>query len=311
MPRGCKLDHPVFTDLIALARFIFDPSTRRDLRMVARASGYGKLRWRKLIKTARAKFSADRAYEVTVFAHLLEEDLRAITIDKGVFTRFQVVFAELVDNAFRHGTHESGKHVVRIRCDYAEWFIRLQVTDSGKGFHLNPDTTSSDGGAHGLDIAARLSSSLRSNPRGNSITAIVLPRRELTVAPAVESVDGAEILVLTISNSTEWHYLITDWEPLRRVLTVAPQRLVLINSYYMRWSSQEFGVALPKIIPFLDKPEYYFAFVVDLDTLGAFDLRALRRINSRVFGRLELQEAMSWLAASARKGTTALRDISM
>jgi len=290
----------ILSEVFAFLRFILDPTTRRNIRAARGLAGYQRLPWHKLIKTARAKVHGDRSYEITVFSHVLERDFQEMKIDDDIVGRFRVIFGELVDNAFRHGCKESHKHCVRIRCDYSPWFIRIEVADSGGGFNFHPDVWSAGGGTHGLDIAARLATSLTANTRGNRLTAFIAPRRDLEVFPTVETFQDYEIAVITISNRADWHYLVSDWEPLRQALALAPQRLVLINSLNMRWRSVEYFTGIPVIAPFLADPARFFAFVADLRTLGAFDLRALRRNNSQVFDRAHFEQAKSWLVDQER-----------
>ncbi|RLC74694.1 MAG: hypothetical protein DRI81_13370 [Chloroflexi bacterium] len=166
----------MLSDILGFLRFATDPTTRATISQVSHVISKSKRNWKKEIKTLKAKFSRDEIYWVDAFVNHLLDELRSTGVSNEKVEKFQIVFFELVNNAFEHGCKFRRKCRVAVRCTYSRWFIRLEIADSGKGFDLEKtlytlsqaSTSDSSQLPHGLQIVKKLTYGLHTNKKGNT-----------------------------------------------------------------------------------------------------------------------------------------------
>jgi len=299
-PDQCDSEVHMFSNILSLLRFITDPETRKTLAILSQTVSNNHKNWKDSIKNATAKLSGDDSFRASAFANYLLGELKNLGASNELVNRFQIVFTELVNNAFKHGCKHDKKCKVSIRCTYSQWFIRLEISDSGEGFHFNPDRQYVDE-PHGLDVVQKLTYKFITNKKGNVITAFIAGHDSLNAIHNIERYKGQEILVINVTSRIEWHYMISDWEPLRRALEYATQRLILINCIEVPWSTEVSRKSKRTIKEFQD-PQKFYALVVHYEIAGAFDLDTLNSDNFKVFEHYyDTTAAKQWLIQQGKR----------
>lgn len=216
-------------DILSLLRFVTDSETWRTIGRISKIASRQR-NWRSEIRTVKATFTVHNFYQIDSFANFLLSRLKEAGVSNEKIEKFQIVFNELVDNAFRHGCKGAKRCVVRIRCTFSRWFIRLEVSDSGKGFNLEQalEQSQRDGVIHGLNVVDSICYELRTNRKGNVVIAFIAGQDHLGIIPVVENYKGVEILRVVIQDSA-WHVASLDWKPLVHAVENAKQVLVLVD----------------------------------------------------------------------------------
>lgn len=214
---------------MSLLRFVTDSETWRTIGRISKIASRQK-NWRTEIRTVKATFTPHNFYQIDSFANFLLNCLKEAGVSNEKIEKFQIVFSELVDNAFRHGCKGARRCVVRIRCTFSRWFIRLEVSDSGKGFNLEKalERSKRDEVLHGLNVVKSICYEIRTNRKGNVVTAFIAGQDHLGIIPVVENYRGVEILRVVIEDSA-WHVASIDWKPLVHAVENAKQALVLVD----------------------------------------------------------------------------------
>lgn len=163
------------------------------------------------------------------FANQLFEEMNALNINQGEIKKFQTVFDELIRNAFNHGCKEEQGCKVKIKCTYSVWFIKVEISDTGKGFDFNHQLVQTDTDIHGLQVVRRLANRISANRKGNSLTALLLNTQELNFSTDVEKYRNKEILTIKVNSQKTWSYTTASWKPISDTTTLANQNLVLID----------------------------------------------------------------------------------
>ena len=289
----------MLSDILSFLRFITDPDTRSTLASLSHfASGTNKT-WKDDIKTATAKFSGEEPYKMNAFANFLLDEIRSIGIPSEEIQEFEIVFTELINNAFEHGCKHSKNCQVTIRCNYSRWFIRLEVSDSGKGFDF--ERTLAQGDQHGLQIIKKLAYKFKANKKGNTLTAFLLGHDTLKILPVVKKYRGHEILIMNVTGKEEWRYMVTNWEPLRKAVKYSSQRLILIDCTKIRWISTVGREVKYIVAEFKEQSGKSYALVVASLAENAFELSKLNSERFKVFFDKDIGDAEQWLYEQARK----------
>ncbi len=239
----------MLNDILLFLKFVVDPNARDTLSGILSFVSKTQKNWRRDVKTTKAEFTGNETYALSVYANSLLSEFEKIGLSANKVSDFNVVFSELVNNAFEHGCNFTDKCHVKITCTYSRWFIQLQVSDSGKGFnlasqvntddfwkHFEQDKTSTK---HGLQIVNNLAIRLYTNKKGNSVTAILSGQDSMSVTPAIQKYKNQELLIIHIDSEQAWHYVVADWKPLLRIVhSYENKDLVLIDATDVFWTTK-------------------------------------------------------------------------
>lgn len=302
----------MFNDILLFLKFIVDPNARDTLSGILSFVSKTQKNWRKDVKTIKAEFIGNETYALSVYANSLLGEFEKIGLSDNKISDFNIIFSELVNNAFEHGCKFTDKCHVKITCTYSRWFIQLQVSDSGKGFNLASSVQTDDFWKfseqdkkvtkHGLQIVNNLAIRLYTNKRGNSVTAILSGQDSMSVAPAIQKYKNQELLVIHISTEQAWHYVVADWKPLLRIVhSYEKNDLVLIDATDIFWTTKVRSQARQIIDSLAEAPNRFFAFSVSHKAGEIFDLNALSNENTKVFHSDEIEKAKNWLIEQHRK----------
>jgi len=285
----------VFQAILAIIRLLIDPDLRAAVATVRAAAGESSEAWAKQIKRSCARFRIDEKLQGLAFGDSVHRHLHDVNLSEKAIGRFEIVFMELVENAFRHGGRGRRRGKVTITIDYSQWFIKLRISDPGAGFPFEEYRTSPKYERHGLGIVSRLAKQFGANPKGNVVTATLLSNDEVTVNVNPEA-DDTSILSVRVSNQQLWHYSEASWEPLYEIIDRSGKNLVLIDCRSIRWSSSATRLGPSKLLAaFESRPDYRLAFVVSDEAVRIFDFTHLDSRNSRVFRDSQFDAAKRWL----------------
>lgn len=289
----------MLSDILSFLRFVTDSDTRSTLASLSRLASPTNKTWKDNIKTATAKFSGEEPYKVNAFAKFLLDELKSIGIPDEKIQEFEIVFTELINNAFEHGCKHLKNSQVSIRCNYSRWFIRLEVEDSGRGFDFERKLAQGD--QYGLQIVNKLAYKFKANKKGNILTTFLMSHDTIKILPTVKKYKGHEILIVNITGETEWNYMVTNWEPLRNIVKHSPQHLALIDCTKIRWISKT-GREVKRIaVEFKEQSGKSYALVIEPIAEKAFDLSKLNSERFKVFFDEDTENAIQWLYEQARK----------
>ena len=202
----------MLSGIVDFLKFLVDSDTRDALSAVSKIASRKNKNWKSEIKTASAKFSGDESYKVSEFANYLLSEMQTVGIASEEVRKFETVFTELIHNAFEHGCQESNNCKIRIRCDYSRWFIRLEVSDQGKGFDFNKELQAEYDELHGLKLVKSLAYKFKANKKGNVLTVFLISRDKIKTQTSIERYQGKTILCIDISSRAAWNYLVESWE---------------------------------------------------------------------------------------------------
>lgn len=206
------------------------------------------------------------------------------------------MFTELIHNAFQHGCKESGNCRIKVVCDYSSWFIRLEVSDTGKGFNLEEELKTEYSELHGLQLVKNIAYKLKSNKKGNVLTVFLINQDKIQTQASIEKYKGKAILSINIVSREKWYYLIESWEPLKEVVENSSQDLILIDCTKVRWATKRSSEAEKVVKDFRANPNKRYALVINMIEARDFKLERLNSPNFRVFSQLEI--AKQWLTST-------------
>lgn len=289
-------------EIVSFLRFITDPDTRGTITAISNYVSQSRKNWRDELKTATAKFSGDEKFKASIFANHLLNDLKTLEVDSEEIEKFRLVFTELINNAFEHGCKNAKNCRVTIRCDYSRWFIRLEVSDSGKGFDfgtaLSQQRETSE--HHGLLVVSKSAHHFKANKKGNTLTALLVNNNEVRIFPTVQKYKGQSLLFIKVEDKSDWYYMISDWEPLKRAVASASQKLILIDCTETSWSTDKLSETKRMITGFKQQKGVFYALVVRSSIYQIFDFSNLTTENFKVFYD-DLESAKQWLYEQVRK----------
>lgn len=284
--------------LMQFLRILRDRETRSTLQLLS-SFVFDQPSWRRKIKTRSARFRCTEEYRVSTYVNSVLDELSGLDVNAAHIRAFEIVCAELISNAFRHGC-TGGRGRIRITITFSPWFVRVEAGQSRGGFHLDPATDSSGDPPRGLQVVKKLSYHLQTNKKGNRVTAFLALDHLLQIKAEPRKHGGKTILYIAVRHASAWSHMESNWEPLRHAVEQHPQKRVLIDCSGVRWSTvQSRSVrVLTSTLRRLERRA--FAFVIPEDDQDAFKLGDLQSGNVRVFpctrsGGLGLAE--EWLVA--------------
>lgn len=288
----------MISDIIALLKFIADPGSRKFVQSLTSIRTLNKLDWELNVKTAEASFKGDEAFKSVGFANSLIAEMCQIEVQQNELRKFKMIFDELVRNAFEHGCKNDGKYKVKIKCIYSPWFITLEVSDSGRGFDLDEALQKYDDDTHGLHLVKSLS--YRFSVKDNSVaTSLIISEPILKIMPRIKLVDNTEILILKIVEKSEWHYLITSWNPLREILRESNQKYIAIECFNFNWKTISGREVKEVINEFADYENRYIAIGVDRQANGFYDFSKMNSDRLQIF--FNPNASISWLISKIKE----------
>jgi len=294
-------------EILSFLRFATDPKTRETISTISQVVSASNRDWEKEIQTRKAKFACEESYKVGAFVNHLLDEMKNSGVSPEKITKFRIVFTELIGNAFQHGCKNSHGGKIRIRCTYSRWFIRLEIADPGRGFNLSEtlqkqlEADTGEKVQHGLTLVNNLTYALRTNKRGNVVTAFLASQDSMDIVPAVEKYKGQEILVVTVTDRQEWQYLMASWEPLLHAVENTRQDLVLIRFQDMSLTTDRVRKMEKYVVRELN--EHFgkrYALVVSSEDERYFELSKFNSDNFRVFDELQTDEARQWLIGTIK-----------
>lgn len=296
----------MISDILSIFKFITDTQTRQTIQQIAVVASRRDKDWAKSIKHMSGRFAGNDIAKVNAFANSLFSEVETIGLSQEKIHKCQTVFSELVNNAFKHGCKSKPNCFVNIDCIYSRWFVEIEVRDEGQGFNLAKVLESSAIDRQrrsGLQLVRDLADNLSTNPKGNTVTALIASADRITVETSVEKHGKTELGVITLDEQNDWHFLNASWGPLQRALNRVKQKYVLVTwkSGIKKnpWDTGRLGRFIGVVTGCQLHSERYYSFVINVDWVFQ-DLENLKWSANVHFSDNE-RDAREWLIELAHR----------
>lgn len=139
--------------------------------------------WKKDISVLTGKFSIKNQEETTLIIGKGIAVLKTKDWNENELKDVRFLYNEIVSNAFEHGIKNIDNGVVKIKMTLTPFYIKLEVTDNGKGFDLNQELVKQGAfegdieKSHGLSFVCRLTPEISQSKTEENHTVIVLRKQ--------------------------------------------------------------------------------------------------------------------------------------
>lgn len=225
----------MLSDILNILKFFTDSQTRDTMKAIKMVASSRQKDWRKNVHHVREQFSIANWMKINAFTNDLFERVQNTDISQEKYRRFTTVYSELINNAHDYGCRTNPKCKIIVDCIYSRWFIQLEIKDGGNGFDLHDSLEAvqkqrDEGkrkGKSGLEIVMDLSDKFE--VKKTCIVVVIAGEDRIKTHTAIEKINEADLLLVTVEEDREWSFLAPSWQPLRDTLEKATQPLILVR----------------------------------------------------------------------------------